>query len=525
MGGRLARLLGIDVEAADAGLSRRWPSRTASSPGRRLGGAVAVGRGLVTRERRPPIIPPAMQREAPFPNASPIDPGEEGGELPPALRRANTTSYGGARYWIPKGSTATDATGGGRPGREPRHLLGPGRAAPWGARAAVDQHAGPPGAVDLTVIAAAGLLVVPGLLVLLSASNVTSYAATRESGYYLLKQLRMLGIGLAVATVVTALDYHRLASLWRYGVLGCVALLAIVFTGLGQSANGAQRWIALFGVQLFQPGEVIKPVLVVATAAYLTREGGIAARFREGLLAFSSVYGVILGLLLLQPDMGTAVVVGMTGAVTFVVAGARRLHLLLLGLAGASAGAALVAIAPYRLARWTTFLDPWANAQGAGYHVVQALLALGAGGLTGVGAGASRQKFFFLPFPHTDSIFAVLGEEFGLFGTVSTISLFLLFMWRGLEVARRAPDLLGRCIAAGATMGIVGQALINIAVLTSSVPFTGITLPFFSYGGSSMVACCAMCGLILAVGRQVPRGSSSRSWWANWRVRRDVATA
>jgi cell division protein FtsW len=411
-------------------------------------------------------------------------------------------------------------------GRELRHLrLGLRKSVGWGSRVHIDRTVGPLVAIDMTVLGATVLLVVPGLLALLSASSVTSYAATRDSTYYLVKQLRMLGIGIVVATVVTAIDYHRVASLWMYGVAGCVAILSVVLTGLGQSANGAQRWIALFGVQLFQPGEIIKPVLVVALAAYLTRQNGVAARFRDGLLAFGGLYGLILGLLMLQPDMGTAVVVGLTGAVIFVVAGARPLHLLLLLATGVGAGVMMVLVAPYRLARWITFLDPWANAQGSGYHVVQSLLALGAGGVTGVGPGVSRQKFFFLPFPHTDSIFAVVGEEFGLVGTVTTICLFLLFMWRGLRVAFRAPDLLGRCIATGATMGIVGQALINIAVLTSSVPFTGITLPFFSYGGSSMVACCTMCGLILAVSRQIPPEPGVRSWWANWRLRRDVATA
>lgn len=384
---------------------------------------------------------------------------------------------------------------------------------------------GPINAIDMTVLGSAILLIIPGLLMLLSASNVTSYAATRDGTFYLAKQLRMLGLGFIVATVITALDYHRLASLWKYGLAGCVLILGLVFTGLGQTVNGAQRWIAVFGVQLFQPGEVIKPVLVVATAAYFTREIGIAARHRDGLLAFGLWHAGILGLLLLQPDMGTAGVVGLTGAVIYVVAGARITHLVLMCGAVAVAAAGIVAIAPYRLARWTTFLDPWANAQGTGYHVVQSLLALGAGGITGVGAGVSRQKFFFLPFPHTDSIFAVLGEEFGLVGTVFTVCLFVLFMWRGLGVAFRAPDLLGRCIAAGATMGIVGQALLNIAVLTSSVPFTGITLPFFSYGGSSLVACCAMCGLILSVSRQIPQDLGARSWLAHWRQRRNAAIA
>jgi cell division protein FtsW len=410
-------------------------------------------------------------------------------------------------------------------GREPRHLLALRQTVARGGPAQIQRAVGSLASIDMTVLGAAAVLVAVGLLVLQSASSVASYAATRDSAYYLVKQVRWLSLGVIVAIVVTMIDYHRFASLWHYGMAGCVVLLGILFTGLGQTVNGAQRWIALFGVQLFQPAEVIKPVLVVVTAAYLTRDIGLAARFRDGLLAFGALYGTVIGLLLMQPDMGTAVVVGVTGSVIFIVAGARRRHLLLLGVAGLATGAWLVVIAPYRVARWTTFLDPWANSQGSGYHVVQSLLALGSGGITGVGPGVSRQKFFFLPFPHTDSVFAVLGEEFGLVGTVTTIFLFLLFMWRGLGVAMRAPDLLGRCIAAGATMGIVGQAMINIAVLTSSVPFTGITLPFFSYGGSSIIACCAMCGLILSVSRHVPREANQGVWWANWRALRHAAAS
>ena len=409
-------------------------------------------------------------------------------------------------------------------GREPRHLLVLRRSVAWGSRAQIERTVGPLASIDMTVLGVACFLVSVGLIVLQSASSVTSYAATRDSSYYLVKQFFMLLLGVVSAIIVTVLDYHRVAALWKYGLIGCVVVLTVVFTGLGLSANGAQRWIGLFGFQLFQPGELIKPVLIVAVAGYLTRETGVAARFRKGLLPFSALYAVVLGLLMLQPDMGTAVVVGVTGGVILIVSGARILHLALLGGAAVAAFAGLVIVAPYRLARWITFLDPWANSQGSGYHVVQSLLALGSGGITGVGLGMSRQKFFYLPFPHTDSIFAVLGEELGFVGTVATLSLFLLFMWRGLGVAKRAPDVLGRCIAAGATMGIVGQAVINIAVLTSSVPFTGITLPFFSYGGSSMVASCVMCGLILSVSRHIPHEASSTAWWARWRTLRHAAT-
>ena len=396
-------------------------------------------------------------------------------------------------------------------------------------RTRVQPDATPQGAprsrVDATIVVATLLLVIPGLLMLLSASSIVSYAETRDATYYLWRQLRMLLGGAAIATVLALLDYHRIASLWRAGFLASVGILLLVIFGLGQSVNGAQRWLAIGGVQLFQPGELIKPVLVVSTAAYLTQRPGIAAAARDGLLAFAGAYGLIAALVMSQPDMGTTVVIVLTGAVVYLVAGARTSHVILTAGGAAIAGIGLVVIEPYRLVRWTTFVDPWASAQGAGYHVVQALLALGSGGIAGVGPGVSRQKFFFLPFPHTDSIFAVLGEEFGLLGTVGTLAAFTFFMWRGLHVAVHAPDALGRCIAAGATMGIVLQALVNIAVLTSSVPFTGITLPFFSYGGSSIIASCAMCGLILSVSRQVPVTEGAKSWLPNWRARRSVATA
>jgi cell division protein FtsW len=162
----------------------------------------------------------------------------------------------------------------------------------------------------------------------------------------------------------------------------------------------------------------------------------------------------------------------------------------------------LIKYDPYRMARFLTFLDPWERPLGSGYHVVQALLAFGAGGLTGVGLGVGRQKFMYLPFPHTDSIFAVIGEELGLVGTMGVLALFVFFAYRGLRVAWYAPDQLGRLLATGVTCGITFQAMINMGVLTSSLPFTGITLPLVSYGGSSLIATLASCGILLSVSRR-----------------------
>jgi cell division protein FtsW len=199
--------------------------------------------------------------------------------------------------------------------------------------------------------------------------------------------------------------------------------------------------------------------------------------------------------------MGTAFVVVLTATAIFFAAGAHLLQLSVLVAVAALSLVPLIRLAPYRMERFIAFLDPWNKPLASGYHVVQALLAFGAGGITGVGLGVGRQKFMYLPFPHTDSIFAVIGEELGLVGTLSVLALFVFFAYRGVRVAWYAPDQLGRLLAAGVTCGITFQALINMGVLTSSLPFTGITLPFISYGGSSIIATLASCGILLNVSR------------------------
>ena len=271
--------------------------------------------------------------------------------------------------------------------------------------------------------------------------------------------------------------------------------------GLGKEAYGAQRWIGVLGFQL-QPSEFSKVALIVYMAYWLAGKRDEIKDFAYGFIPFTILLAIMVGLLLKQPDMGTAFVVVTTATAIFFAAGAHLAQLgVLIGVA-ALALVPLVRLAPYRMERFIAFLDPWGKPLASGYHVVQALLAFGAGGLTGVGLGVGRQKFMYLPFPHTDSIFAVIGEELGLVGTVGLLALFVYFAYRGLRVACYAPDQLGRLLAVGVTCGITFQALINMGVLTSSLPFTGITLPFISAGGSSLVATLASCGILLNVSRQ-----------------------
>ncbi|MGI8422808.1 MAG: putative lipid II flippase FtsW [Chloroflexota bacterium] len=351
------------------------------------------------------------------------------------------------------------------------------------------------------VLAIAGLLAF-GLIMVYSSSVVTAYTAYQNQFHFLFKQVLSAGIGLVAMMVLTRVDYHALRALSVPGLVGAVVLLAaVLIPGIGSEVYGAQRWITLGGFQL-QPSELAKLALVVYIAHWLTAKREQVSDFANGLLPFGVLMSVVVALLMKQPDMGTTIVVVITAVAIFFAAGASLSHLALLSGVGAFAGVLMIRVAPYRIERFLAFMDPWARPQAASYHVVQSLMAFGAGGITGVGLGVGRQKFFHLPFPHTDSIFAVVGEELGLIGTVPVVLAFLFFAYRGLRIAWYAPDQFGRLLAVGVTGGIAFQAMLNMAVLTSSVPFTGITLPFISYGGSSLISTLAACGVLLNVSRQ-----------------------
>jgi cell division protein FtsW len=284
-------------------------------------------------------------------------------------------------------------------------------------------------------------------------------------------------------------------------VISVVFLAIVLLPGLGKEAFGAQRWVGIFGLQV-QPSEFSKLALILYMACWLSTKREQVRDFTYGFVPFTVLLAVMVGLLLKQPDMGTAFVVVTTATAVFFAAGAHLMQLSVLIAVAALAIVPLIRLAPYRMERFIAFLDPWNKPLASGYHVVQALLAFGDGGITGVGLGVGRQKFLYLPFPHTDSIFAVIGEELGLIGSLAVLSLFVFFAYRGLRVAWYAPDQLGKLLATGVTCGVTFQALINMGVLTSSLPFTGITLPFISYGGSSVIATLASCGILLNVSRQ-----------------------
>ena len=357
-----------------------------------------------------------------------------------------------------------------------------------------------PHAPDYALIIITLALLCVGLVMVYSASLVASYAQHGNQDYFFLRQLMWCGLGVAVMVMIARVPYRAWRKLSALGlVVSVVLLVAVLLPGLGGSALGATRWIRIHGVEIGQPSELCKVTLAVYMADWLSRKGQRVREFGYGLLPFLIVLVIISALVMKQPDMGTALVIIGTAVAIFFVAGANLLQLVPMGLLGLVGLAGLALMSPYRSGRITTFLNPWAHPQGSGYHVIQSLIALGAGGVRGLGLGDSRQKFGLLPFPYTDSIFAIIGEELGLIGACVVLLLFLLLAYRGFRAARRAPDTFGSLLAVGISFQMALQAFLNIAVVTSTVPFTGITLPFVSYGGSSMVVSFAAMGILLNI--------------------------
>jgi cell division protein FtsW len=283
-------------------------------------------------------------------------------------------------------------------------------------------------------------------------------------------------------------------------VLVAILLILVLVPGVGVRSGGAARWLR-FGPVGLQPAELAKLALILYGAAWL---GGRRAEIGKPavILPFFFVVATLAGLIVAEPDLGTTIVLVAIAMTMYFVAGARlRVFAAIAGLAGVL-GLAIAIEQPYRLQRFLTFLDPWSDPQGSGFQTIQSLYGLALGGLFGEGLGAGREKFGFLPAPYTDSIFAVLGDELGLAGTLAVIVLFFVIGYRGIRIALRAPDATGALLAAGITTWLVFQAWVNMAVVASLVPMTGITLPFISYGGSSLCVGLIAVGILLNIGRE-----------------------
>lgn len=354
---------------------------------------------------------------------------------------------------------------------------------------------------DTTWLLLAGVLVVFGLLMLSSASAPMAYQKFGDP-YEVLKHQFVTGVipGLLVFWLCLRLPHQKLRRMAPIALLVSIGLLLLVFIpGLRAEYGSARSWITIFGFSL-QPSEFVKLTFVVYVAAWLDRRSERAAQdVHTSLLPFVSVLGVIALLMLLQPDMGTLIIIALAAVVVYWLGGGSGWHLIGLAGAGGVVLAGLIAAAPYRLNRLTAFLHPENDPQGISYHIWQALIAVGSGGWFGQGFGHSRQKFSYLPEVTGDSIFAVMAEELGFVFTTAFVILFVAFLWRGIMIARNTNDRFSRLLVGGCIAWLGGQFFINIGAMLSLLPITGVPLPFVSAGGSALVAAAAAVGIIARI--------------------------
>jgi len=372
-------------------------------------------------------------------------------------------------------------------------------------------------------------LVAFGLVMVYSASSARALLSADAPSYYLKRQAIYAVMGLVALVILSRFDFHRLRHATQ-PLLAVTFVLLVAVLAIGTAVNGARRWIPI-GFMNFQPSELAKLVLALWTAALLARR---PAPRTLGELAkpIGVVVGLACALILIEPDLGTAIAIAIMVSAILVVSGTRLR--LLASAAGIATSVVLIAIwlEPYRRERIFSFLDPWHDPQGAGFQSVQSMIALGSGGFFGVGLGESVQKIYYLPEASTDMIFAIVGEELGLIGAMGVIAAFVVFAYAGFNIALHCRDPFGKRLAAGITALICGQAAVNVSAVMGIAPLTGIPLPFVSYGGSSLVVGLAAVGILLNIASnhavvretEVPdRGRRNRRTRASGTRRRRVA--
>jgi cell division protein FtsW len=336
-------------------------------------------------------------------------------------------------------------------------------------------------------------LTIIGVIMVGNASVVEAFRDFGDKYYYLKLQVQWAGLGILAFVLASFFHYRFLERLAPLLMIAAIVLLAVVLIpGVGTQIGGARRWL-IFGSFRFQPAEITKLAFVLYLAAFLTK--------KQKALPFLILSALIVGLVMLEPDLGTTVVIITSGLVVYFASGAPLMAILGFLTLGLLGGLGLIYFSPYRRERLLTFFNPGRDPLGASYHIRQILLALGSGGLLGLGLGQSRQKYEYLPAVMTDSIFAVIAEELGFIGGALILLAFLLIIWRGFKIALEAPDRFGQLLAVGITAWIGLQALINLAAMVALVPLTGVPLPFISYGGSSLVVALAGMGILINISK------------------------
>lgn len=341
--------------------------------------------------------------------------------------------------------------------------------------------------IDFTLLITILLLLGIGLVMVLSASSPSALAKSGNSYAYFSKQLIFAILGLIAMVFISKIDYRFYQKFYKYAWwISLLLLLAVIL--VGKSVNGSKRWIYITETLSFQPSELVKFLMIIFYAGILVKNRDELQLYGKGLIKHMLFLAPIIVLLLLQPHLSASVVIIGIVCIMMIVAGCKFKHFLFTGLGVGIPGlAVLIAMASYRLERFVTFLDPFKYAKDEGWQVVQSLYAIGSGGLFGVGLGDSKQKYLYIPEPHNDFIFSILAEELGFVGCAVVLVLFAIFIWRGILIAMKAPDMFGSLVAVGITALVAIQVIINVAVVTASMPATGMPLPFFSYRWYSVV--------------------------------------
>ena len=353
--------------------------------------------------------------------------------------------------------------------------------------------------ISLTVVTMA--LICIGIVMIYSASCVNAMENFHDSLYYLKRHLLFLDMGLASCAAVMMFDYRQMQPYARRMLLISIVLLALVLIPhIGKESYGARRWFKI-GIFHFQPSELAKLAMIIYTADFLSRKQEMIKSFWRGFVPPILLMGMVCVLTVKQPDLGTTVELAVVVMVMMLVAGARLRHMALIAMGGVMVVVYLIIKEPYRMARIIAFMDPWQDSRGIGFQLTQSQMALGSGGVFGVGLGHSQQKLFYLPAAHTDFILSIIGEELGLLGTLAVVLLFITFIWIGTRIIRQTHNAFGYFLAIGIVMMLGLQAMVNVGVSIGAFPTKGLPLPFISYGGSALIFHLIAIGLLLNVAK------------------------
>jgi cell division protein FtsW len=358
------------------------------------------------------------------------------------------------------------------------------------------------GSPDWALVATILALTLLGLVFVFSSSFAVGQQLFDDPRHFAMRQLQGAGIGVLAFLLLARLDYRRLRLFSPLiMIVAVLALMAVLVPGIGVEQNGARRWIQVGSAPALQPSEFAKLAVVIYVAAWLASRGDAIQHVSLGLVPFSVIVGFLGFLVMAEPDLGTGITITLISVIMFFVAGAAIRHIATLGLLGGGVLFGIVVVAGYGLNRFTQFVSAESDPEAGGFQVLQLLIALGSGGVTGVGLGESRQKFFYVPSAHTDGVYAIIGEEIGFIGTILVLLLFAFIAYRGIRIAQRAPDKFGALLAIGIVTWITMQAFFNIGGVTRTIPLTGIPLPFISFGSSALIATLAAAGLLVSVSR------------------------